>query len=205
MNKTLSLLIFFAYCIYSTVKGLSIPISVVDSEDGSSKFVQFQHSIDSKLDVIEAIKEFCSSLKNMDPNYCEASLHAEYVKLNEQEMKVPEWLREKVVQNNFSEDLLAVACNAMNLVNYDNLNDCREKAGEAIRSVKMYLASYHMKEIIEHIDKNQIIPVPSDWKLNVEGHTFMFQGKIRLMQELADDPRVESICEIGLNLGHSVS
>lgn len=203
MNKILSFL--FAYWICATVEGLSIPISVVDSEDGSSKFVQFQHSTDSKLEIIEAIKEFCSSLKNMDPNYCEAALYTEYVKLSEKDMKVPEWLREKVVQNNFSEDLLLVACNEMNLVYYDNLNDCRERAGKAIRSVKMYLASYHMKETIDHIDKNQIIPVPSDWKLSVEGHTFMFEGKIRLMQELADDPRVENICEIGLNLGHSVS
>jgi hypothetical protein len=197
-------LFFFGCWIFATVEGASVTIKVNSDEGGSSQFI-FEHSTASNLDLLEAIKGFCASLKNMDPLYCQTNVYAEYNKIKEQEMSVPEWLRKEEVLSNFSEDLLTVACNEKNLVNYENLNDCQQKTGDAIRSVKMVQASFYLTDIVNHIDNNQIIPVPSNWKLNVEGHTFMFEGKKRLLQELADDPRVESICEIGLNLGHSVS
>jgi hypothetical protein len=54
--------------------------------------------------------------------------------------------------------------------------------------------------------ENEISTILEDngvWKSSVEGHTLWFPEKIKLMQDLADDPRISTICEIGFNAGYS--
>ena len=43
----------------------------------------------------------------------------------------------------------------------------------------------------------------SEWKQAIEGNTLAYFQKIQKLSELADDPRVETICEIGFNCGYS--
>jgi predicted O-methyltransferase YrrM len=43
----------------------------------------------------------------------------------------------------------------------------------------------------------------NDWQKNVEGNSAHFLEKVRVLQDLADDHRVNNICEIGFNAGYS--
>ena len=38
---------------------------------------------------------------------------------------------------------------------------------------------------------------------HIEGHIAHFLGKVQLMMELVMNPKVETVCEVGLNGGHS--
>ena len=49
-----------------------------------------------------------------------------------------------------------------------------------------------------HMQKDQ-------WKHDIEGHIMSFPDKVVKLSELADDPRVDVICEIGFNVGHSAA
>jgi hypothetical protein len=73
---------------------------------------------------------------------------------------------------------------------------------EQIRSIK--IVEYLRRTVMLDDVIAQLHPNGTLWKDNIEGNTLAYFDKVKKMSELADDPRVETICEIGFNSGYSM-
>jgi hypothetical protein len=71
-----------------------------------------------------------------------------------------------------------------------------------IRSAKV--AHFLQKSTNLTKDISEILGPEWTEQLQLEGHIGLFLDKIELLQNYADDPNVEMICEIGFNAGHSM-
>lgn len=81
----------------------------------------------------------------------------------------------------------------------DMTNECVRQTIIQTRSVKL-VTLFKMATDVDNIVKN--LSDIKSWTTQ-EGDTMLYFEKLELMQELADDPSVETICEIGFNLGKS--
>lgn len=147
------------------------------------------------------IDHFCTSMQRV-PHNCAVAMYAEFRRLCA--LKMP-WLSEKTILNSFTEDLANQYCSSVEIVHFADASECYRKATAAIRSVKLYNSFMRIRDLSTSIDLNTLVPMPPNWKQGIEGHTFLYVDKVRIMQELVDDTRVERVCEIGFNMGHSVS
>jgi len=79
---------------------------------------------------------------------------------------------------------------------------CRAEMESHARSVK--LANYFRRTaLLDEFVGAMLNDTSLSFKRNMEGHTQSFFEKVKKMQELADDARVHTICEIGFNAGYS--
>ena len=69
---------------------------------------------------------------------------------------------------------------------------------EQFRSVKLVDYIRRTTQLDERIAS--YLPEGSAWKEVIEGNTLAYFQKIKKLSELADDPRIEFICEIGTPL-----
>ena len=69
---------------------------------------------------------------------------------------------------------------------------------EQFRSVKLVDYIRRTTQLDERIAS--YLPEGSAWKEVIEGNTLAYFQKIKKLNELADDPRIEFICEIGTPL-----
>jgi hypothetical protein len=171
----------------------------------TSLLFTFDQSEDDTNDIklFEAVQSFCSAHDALH-NKLETVIFNEYVKARNYK-EIPVWLTEHHVLNNFISDSLVFACGRTSSESFGFQSDlCNNDATSAIRSVKLWQAYNFIPKMFELISDNSIVQVAKNWKDGIEGHTFLFHEKVKLLQEIADDVRVETICEIGFNLGHSV-
>lgn len=98
------------------------------------------------------------------------------------------------------------------IVEIEDYETCRLRTVKNMRSVrKAEMFAILQNSLIPVIEaqlvqfvKPEELPIP---KLGtyVEGNILGFQDKIDVLQEYADDPHVETVCEIGFNAGYSAS
>ena len=69
---------------------------------------------------------------------------------------------------------------------------------EQFRSVKLVEYIRRTTQLDDRIAS--YLPEGSAWKEVIEGNTLAYFQKFKKLNELADDPRVELICEIGTHL-----
>lgn len=75
---------------------------------------------------------------------------------------------------------------------------CQQGLNKKIRTVKMAAQYRRYEELNEHLS-NKL----GNWRDHAEGHSMGSYGKVELLQNYADNPAVNTICEIGFNLGYS--
>jgi len=125
------------------------------------------------------------------------------------------WLRHENVLASFTATLQSQACRrsplqvngTMHLSEADGTaayNDCLGLAKMGIRSVKLAHTYSSIEKLLSAMEREVDIELPRDWRADLEGHSLMFAEKARILQDYADDDRVDVICEIGFNAGHSV-
>lgn len=134
--------------------------------------------------------------------------------------RLPMFLDDDIVVSQFSEDLLRQACGnrdqpaGVALLDSGGSNSydpeeaydrCVLDAAHAIRSVKVMRTNSLAPQLYNEVAAQTLVPLEQNWDYGVEGNTMSFIGKLITNQNLVDDPRVESVTEIGFNMGHSVS
>lgn len=179
---------------------VTIDIRVVNSEGGYTTRTFTHEPVQnpaSGLSLDASIDSFCTSV-SVPLESCRASILSEYERLTSSTEIAP-WSNHLTVLQRFASDIVADACR-----DHTSDSQCIARSTEVIRSVKLYHAFSAIRTLFEEIEKNGLVPLPEHWRRGVEGHTFLFKDKVHTMQELADDPRVERVCEVGFNMGHSV-
>ena len=82
-----------------------------------------------------------------------------------------------------------------------SLRDHPLLTASAVRSIKV--AEFFRRTAVLDTGIAAHHPNGSDWKRRIEGNTLAYYHKITRLSELADDSRVQTICEIGFNCGYS--
>lgn len=176
------------------------------NNDGTFTAADFSYSEyidpedDQLIDLKLQIDRFCTSLQRA-PHSCAVAMYEEFQRLH---ALISPWLSEYTILNSFSHNLASQYCSTIVNTNFTDADECYNNATAAIRSVKMYNSFMRVRSLTAAIDQNTLVPMPPHWTQGIEGHTFLYADKVRIMQELADDARVERVCEIGFNMGHSV-
>jgi hypothetical protein len=206
------LILSYILLIFSIFQGVAFADSrtsddyVISAEGGELFEIQSPQIYDiASLKKIST--EFCGAkaalIKNCHEQLLRRFLKSSYSE-NANHDKMP-WFEEEVVKMSFTSDIVRAVCDDETLSSvYGNRAKCLAKVRKGVRSVKMYLAYTGAEKLAEMVNKSELIPQEANWMNNVEGHTFAYKDKVSLMQSTADDPRVETICEIGFNFGHSV-
>lgn len=202
------------FLLFSTVLGvllhaasgqISVNLNLVD-DDGSVSTSTFTYAnqldpADHKhIDLKMQIDSFCRSFRNA-PLSCAESTYSEFMRIYKANQP---WRSEEAILSSFSEDLAIEFCSSADSTHFASAEECYSETIAAIRSVKLYNAFIRVHDLRASINRNTLVPMAMNWEKGIEGHTFLFADKVRIMQELADDHRVERVCEIGFNLGHSV-
>ena len=183
-----------------------IPSSSFSSSSSftSSDDLQAMHYIDT----YKGIEEYCqhiSSSTSSNSNNCKRSLLAELLKLLSTKFDYESpWLIDLVARYSFTRDIVEAVCNSNLGKRFNTNKKCIEKVTNQVRTKKTWLSQYDVLSLNNKVLNNDLIPL-ENWKGIIEGHSFLYYDKIRTFSELADDPRVSTICEIGFNFGHSVS
>lgn len=183
---------------------ISVDVNIMDSTGSiaASRFTyagQLDPSDTEHADLKAQIYKFCTSLMNA-PDHCELATYSEFLKIHQQSQP---WISGGVIMESFTRDLSISLCSVEMGYHFNNVEECFREVSSAIRSEKMYRAFTAIPGVMDFIERDELVKVSPYWKDGVEGHTFMYADKLRIMQELADDPRVERVCEIGFNMGHS--
>jgi hypothetical protein len=176
----------------------TIVVSIV--RDGVTSAVPFSSSTYPDELVRQNIRRFCSSIEASD-DICEASIYARFA--GSQPQKRNPWSNHSQVAMRFTADIMAQECSGSHP--FQSRETCYQQVGNAARSVKMIYAlqlSYKAEDLAE---SSTLVDLRADWRQQIEGNTFGFMGKVKALQNFADDPRVQRICEVGFNFGHSVS
>ena len=165
----------------------------------------FDLSANSESALHDHIGQFCDvELNNFSQECITLVRHRfmeEHAILEDFEKNIPSFLQPQMVTTSFSQNLLSLACpqpidNEMNLT-------CVVEALQAIRSVKVVTLANYMNSLMDIMHNNTLVNLTKGWEDNIEGSIIMFIEKVFQLQALADDIRVETICEVGFNLGHS--
>lgn len=173
----------------------------VAGPDGSLTRRKFQPTTDSESGLLHEASVFCHTISATSGN-CEETLVDRYKALR----FVPTWRNEAELAHRFAHDQTNDYCNASSgFRGFGTYTECYGNVTKAIRRSKVvnaYQLSYKAEALISN---NTLVPVPTGWQDGLEGNTFKYITKVEMLQDLADDARVVQICEIGFNMGHSVS
>lgn len=192
-----------------------VNIEIKPMEESQSHM--FTHEFESSFSILDHIQT--QLLKNKIQTFCqETMLSADdviecsdkilshsltiYYEQGGHVKQIPSYLDPERVVSSFRKELVEEACSG-----YlgEVMSDCHQAAADAIQSIKILHMGSKMEELKSHIDTNDLIPVAPNWRNDTEGSTIRFHGKLELFQSLADDERVETICEVGFNVGHSTA
>lgn len=192
-------------------KDIVVPVKFADSDTSVKLFVFDPVHIDL-LD--DAVNRFCSREVG-DAVICPDLLKAWYMSAYTD--RLPILLHDDAtIVGRFTDDWVAEACGSEQhikvvatddpKINQESLESigCVAATRAAIRSIKVHHTYQLISDAFTLIDRNKLIPLPAGWTGGVEGNIQMFHNKVWALQELADDRRVQTIAEIGFNMGHSV-
>ena len=102
--------------------------------------------------------------------------------------RIDRWEQEAIMRDSFAQDYL------------------REFPESSLHHVRMVKVTAFMQAT--HDLDNAIASMHREgknWKHSIEGHSMSFPDKVLKLSEMADDPRVDVICEIGFNVGYSAA
>jgi hypothetical protein len=114
------------------------------------------------------------------------------------------WTDPLAIGSRFAFDLANEECTSV-ASGFASIDDCLNGTTIAIQYAKLVLAYQTSYKAVDIITNNTMIPMAAEWQKGVEGNSFAYSAKVRMLQEIADDPRIVRICEVGFNMGHSVS
>lgn len=200
LRKSLEMLLLIAVLALAlptcTAQSVQVAISTTPGESLTTTFTA------TRLDLAalhHEVQQFCRSIDGQDG--CVDSIHSE---ISSWRMQAGIWNHPQLVGQHFTADLVATECQQWSVRGYANESDCIAKADGAIRSVKVAGAFPLADQLVRMVNDNNLVPLSADWKSDIEGNTIGFIRKVQFLHALADDSRVERICEVGFNLGHSV-
>jgi hypothetical protein len=148
------------------------------------------------------IKQVCEQIFPSDSTLCQSMLFERYV----EEYKSHYFSLENI-NSHFTADLSKAYCNLANALSTysSSIDKCLSDVTDDIRSIKAMRFYETIPKMFDFIDSNEIIVVHKNWKMGIEGSIMQYHDKIVALQEIADNSNIQNICEIGFNLGHSVS
>lgn len=193
-------------CVLSSIYPLlsawrhSVDVKVAGPE-GSVTLRKFQPATDSESGLQQEAADFCQSI-SANSEDCEQNVIDLYNRIR----SLPTWKNGEELAHRFAHNQATDYCNEPTQYRgFSSYDECYANVTRAIRRSKVvnaYQLSYKAEALISN---NTLMPLPAGWKDGVEGNTFQCITKVQALQDIADDPRVVRICEIGFNMGHSVS
>lgn len=178
-----------------------------DKNKNETRKIEFAFDLNASGEVAlnDHIQHFCA-LELNDLEDCTTLIRDRFMvkHTNFEEFKsdIPSFLQPNKVSTSFSQELLLSACPAPPS-DSESYFTCIREAQQAIRSVKVITMANRMSSLMNIMHKNTLVNLTAGWDDDIEGHILMFFDKVIQLQSLADDARVETICEVGFNLGHS--
>jgi hypothetical protein len=176
----------------------TIEISV--ARDGTTTPVPFSSVTFPDEAVKQNVRRFCSSI-DAAGEACEKAVYVRFAGAHPR--KSPTWSNRSEAATMFMADIIAQECSGSHA--FQSRETCEQQIENGARSVKMVHAfqlGYQAEDLAEI---NTLVELPAGWRQLIEGNTFAYLGKVKTLQNLADDARVVRICEVGFNFGHSVS
>jgi hypothetical protein len=170
------------------------------AKDGTPAPVSFTSVTYPDETVKENVRKFCSSIEATG-EVCEKAVYDRFMEKQDQTQSM--WSNRSQVAMRFLTDIVTQECDGEHA--FASREKCELQISYAARSVKTLHAfqlSYKAEDLAEH---DKVVTLPSGWRESIEDNTFAFPGKVKALQDLADDSRVVRICEVGFNFGHSVS
>lgn len=181
------------------VASQSIQIAVSSTDGVKTPAMFTAHSL-KKQELLTEAQQFCVSIAA--DNDCGQVL---YDQILNRRLKSGIWSQTQLVLSQFTRELVTAECESWSTRGYATESDCNVQADTAVRSVKAANAFPMVDQLISIVRNNELVSLAADWEDGIEGNTFGYVAKVHFLQTLADDDRVQHICEIGFNLGHSVS
>lgn len=169
--------------------------------EGEARKLQFAFdlAVNGESAFNEYLQQFCRIELGDQHRECTELIRNRFVTEYVQN-SIPPFLQPDAVATSFSEELIPLACPHSGGESYAS---CAAGALQAIRSVKVMTMGSLMNTLRDIVTANTLVPVATGWTEGIEGNLLMYLDKVAVFQALADDRRVETICEVGFNLGHS--
>jgi hypothetical protein len=185
----------------SSIERHSINVSIAEV-DGATTVRTFAPKSKDSAGLLAEAAEFCTAVSAITES-CDITLVEQYM-MSLQHV-TPLWNNSGEIAGRFTDDVVSDYCRSPQVHGFTNHDECSSMLRQAIRGTKLvhaYQASYRAADLIS---KNTLIPMTSDWGDTLEGNSFYYVTKVEMLQNFADDARVVRICEVGFNMGHSVS